>query len=337
MAADEDWADTLFDVGTAGRPDPEMGTSFPAVNGGTPGNPDPEMGIGNPGNGGAPAGQAEPRNGHISPRQGAGLPYAFDWSITRGVTAVDPDGHTWHDATLKSLIRCIPAGSVVVGESTFDSYDLDARRHVIEYAESRNVTLLTVPARGNTRRRSAAGFPEKTTQNKKTDEEDARAIQFAAVNGAHLKKPALVDAQWADLRDRARRRFIHLRWSKQKDDYARNRMRDLPPFMLMPLERRIALGKIEDQRLTTWNPIIIAAVGVAAEFVSGRADFERLTGLYAHGYPSQFRSDLIYWGWTKQPVKRERIRLTVYRRELRWLFRQFKQNAYPPTEETGTT
>jgi hypothetical protein len=187
-------------------------------------------------------------------------------------------------------------------------------------AESRDVTLLTVPARGNTWRRAAAGLPEKTSQSKQTDREDALAIQQAAVSGAHLKKPGIADPEWAALRDQAARRFMHLRRSGQKDTYARDRMRCLPPFSWQPTERRIALGPTEN-----YSTVIVAAVGVAAEFASDRRAFERLTGLYAHGYPSQFRSDLMHWGWGRRPDKRERIRLTVYRRELRWLFGQFRQ------------
>jgi hypothetical protein len=163
-------------------------------------------------------------------------------------------------------------------------------------------------------------MPEKTGQSKQTDREDALAIQWAAVNGAHLKKPAIADPAWTELRDRAARRFIHLRCSGEKDAYARDRISRLPPFTWQPTERRIALGPTGG-----YSTVIVAAVAVAAEFVTDRPGFERLTGLYAHGYPSQFRSDLMHWGWGRRPEKRERIRLTVYRRELRWLFSQFKQ------------
>lgn len=290
---------------------------------GVPGKLHPETGTRYPGASlSRPPGQRSPRNGQSLPQAAGGdLPFAFDWSVGRGVTAVDPRGFKWAPATLEELLCAVPRGSVVVGESTFESYDVRQRLRVMQVAESRDVTLLTVPARGNTRRRAAAGLQEKTSQSKQTDFEDAVAIQHAAASGAHLKKPAAVDAAWEELREKAKQRFIYLRYSGQKNRYATDLMyaRRLPPFTLQSLERRIALGPTEN-----YNLVIVAAVGVAAEFVSDRTDFERLTGLYAHGYPSQFRSDLMHWGWGRRPEKRERISLSAYRREIRWLFHQLK-------------
>jgi hypothetical protein len=308
---------TLFDD-VPGTGHPETGKRYP---GAALGMSDPETGIIDPGAPlSCPPGHMEPRNGHSSPRAADGdLHWAFDWSVGRGVAAVNPGGMSYRYKTLQEFLRDVPRGATVVGESTFESYDVSQRQRVMDLAESRGVILLTVPARGNTRRREAAGMPEKTSQSKRIDIEDALAIQHAAASGAHLKKPAVADEAWAALREKAARRFIYLRYSGQKDEYARSLMRQLPPFMPQPIERRVALGPVEN-----WNPVIVAAVGVAAEFVSGRADFERLTGLYAHGYPSQFRSDLMHWGWGKQPKKQLRITLRVYRRELRWLFHQLK-------------
>jgi hypothetical protein len=323
----------------AGTVNPETGTSPPARMAGTE-NPATGMTLPahapscQPGHPTSRNGQLLSRNGQVSPRDGqtvpqaagAGKPYAFDWSVGRGVTAVDPDGFTWHTDTLEKLFRDLPRGVTVVGESTFESYDLRQREHVMQIAESRDITFLTVPARGNPRRRAAAGLPPKTRQSRQTDREDALAIQHAAISGAHLKKPAPVDKAWAELREGAAKRFIYLRYSGQKDQYATGLLRHLPVYALEPIGRRIALGRLTDGHLENWNLIIVAAVGVAAEFVSTRPDFERLTGLYAHGYPSQFRSDLMYWGWGKQPRKQERITLSVYRRELRWLFNQLAGN-----------
>jgi hypothetical protein len=301
MTTDGD--DGLFDLkDMLGTANPETGNSDPSI---------PPA---------CPPGHERPRNGHLLPQVAGGdLPFAFDWSTTRGVIAVDPQGFKYACRSLEELIRSVPRGVTVVGESTFESYDPQQREKVMQLAETRDVSLLTVPARGNTWRRARAGLPEKTGQSKRTDLEDARAIQLAAVSGAHLKKPAAVDAAWAELREQAARRFVYLRCSGQKDAYARDRMRCLPPFTWQPTDRRVALGPTGN-----YNAVIVAAVGVAAEFVSDRAGFERLTGLYAHGYPSQFRSDLMHWGWGRQPVKRERIRMSVYRRELRWLFHQLK-------------
>jgi hypothetical protein len=293
-----------------------------------PGITDPATGKSDPGTAApAPPGQNEPRNGQLSPRvAGDGL-WAFDWSITRNVAAVDPNGGSHRFRELDELIRYLPAGATLVGESTFHSYDLRCREETIRLAEARGINLLTVPARGNRRRREAAGWDEKTSQSKRIDIEDALGIQLAARSGAHLKKPAPPDEAWAELRKQARKRFVYLRFSGQKDRYALELARHLPPLRLEPVTRMVALGKFENSILAGYNLIIVAAAGVAAEFTSSREDFERLTGLYSHGYPCQFRSDFMHWGWAKQPKKRERISLSAYRRELRWLFRQLSTSA----------
>jgi hypothetical protein len=287
-----------------------------------PGNIDPATGKCVPGMTPPAPGQPTPRNGQAVPRATGGDLWAFDWSIGRGVVAVDPDGHKWGpEHTLAALLRELPRGIVLVGESTFDSYDVDLRQQDMDLAASRNITLRTVPARGNTRRRAALGLAEKTSQSKRTDFEDAQAIQWAAINGAHLKTPAIADEAWTELRENAEQRFVRLRRSGKKDQYARELLRRIEPFVLQPYERKIALGPAEGYSL-----VIVAAVGVAAEFVSSRPDFERLVGIYAHGYPSQFRSDLYHWGWNRQPVKRDRgLTLSVYRREIRWLYHCVKR------------
>jgi hypothetical protein len=311
MIVGDDFA--LFD------PEDMPGMANPAM-----GRSNPETGIDDPGIFAVcPPGHSRPRNGHSLPRVADGeFPYAFDWSVGRGVVAVNPQGFKIGCRTLDELLRYVPRGAMVVGEATFDSYDLRQRERDIELAKARGIVLLTVPARGNPQRRAAAGLPPKDHQSKQTDLEDALAIQHAAVNGAHLKVPAAVDPAWAVLREGARERFIRLRCSGGKDAYALDLMRRLPPYTLQPDERRIALG--EDGQ---YNQVIVAAVGVAAEFVSSRAEFERLTGICAHGYPSQFRSDLMYWGWGRRPKRQARISLSVYRRELRWLFRQLRHDS----------
>ena len=212
----------------------------------------------------------------------------------------------------------------MVGESTFCSYDLAERERVMQLARDRGVELLTVPARGNTKRRAAAGFPEKTGQSRQTDREDALAIRNAALTGAHLKRPAIPEPAWVQRRDDAERAFVQLRRSGRKDAYAYRLTQHLYgkyPFSHQPAGRRIALGSGTPPN---YNLVLVAAVGIAAKHVSSRGEFERLMGLYAHGYPCQFRSDVYHWGWNRQVRKREAISLSVYRRELRWLFHQLK-------------
>jgi hypothetical protein len=285
----------------------------------TPGTLNPETGSYDPGQSPPGTGITDPGTGITDPGKGGGTPWAFDWAIGRGVTCVDSRQMTWRNDTLEGLVRSLPRGITLVGESTFHSYDLTKRQRVIQLAESRDINLLTVPARGNKRRREALGLPPDKKQSKQSDRDDALAIQYAATHGAHLKKPAIVEPEWEELREAARKRFILLRSSGGKDEYAISLMHRLPPYVLQPRERKVALGPKD-----SYNLVILAAVGVAAEFASNRRDFERLTGIYAHGYPSQFRSDFFFHGWKMRPEKQAQISLSVYRRELRWLFHQLK-------------
>lgn len=278
-------------------------------------------------------GQGVPRDGQVTLQVREGNLYAFDWAVGRQVMCVvPPDGvFTIRAKTLAEVIRAVRTDAkrqrtpdpVLVGESTFNSYDVRQRQADIDLARSLGVTLLTVPARGNKRRREAIGLAGDKAQSLATDKEDAQAIRHAALNGMHLKIPVLVEPEWEDLRIAAAGRLRDLRRTQAKEGYARGLIQHLPPYTHQTSDRRIALGPKDG-----YNEIIVAAVGVATEFVSSRKDFERLMGFYAHGYPSQFRSDLMHWGWNRQPEKRKHISISVYRRELRWLFHELR--ATPP-------
>src|SRR5690606_33202860 len=41
---------------------------------------------------------------------------------------------------------------------------------------------------------------------------------------------------------------------------------------------------------------LVATTATAAKYVSNVREFDRLSGLYEHGYPTQFRSNYHYWG-----------------------------------------
>jgi hypothetical protein len=105
--------------------------------------------------------------------------------------------------------------------------------------------------------------------------------------------------------------------------------------------RQLALGNGKD-----YNLVIVAAVGVASIHARTTDEFDRLAGLYAHGYPSQIRADLHHYAWAggntraklethldgygKRIIPSPTVRLdgltwTSYRRELRWLYRQLRR------------
>lgn len=279
-------------------------------------------------------GHYEPRNGHQSP---PGFPdlVCFDWSMNRGVVVVFSDDSWEQYPDLISLLDDLPRPCRLIGESTFESFDLQRRAETIaRYENEPDVELLTIPARGNMRRRDKAGFDKKTSQSVEIDVEDAKAMRQAVIAGMHLKKPALPDPLWVKKRENACDDIMRLRrgrdarkkkkgrgflFDSHKDKYAKDLVSKLPAFGLQPDVRRVALGP------AAYNLTIVAAVGKCAEHAVSRREFDRLAGLYGHAYPSQFRSDLMYHGWTEK--KKEAISLSEYRRELRWLYHQLKEAA----------
>jgi hypothetical protein len=103
-----------------------------------------------------------------------------------------------------------------------------------------------------------------------------------------------------------------------KDRYADTLIAELPAFDEQPEARQIALGSGE------YAKVLIAAAGKATKYSESRADFEHFTGLFAHGYPSQIRSDVHHWRW--RFARKHEITLSEFRRECRWLYHHLKES-----------
>jgi len=281
----------------------------------------------------------------------------FDWSIRNGVfTLTDDDENVVVYPTLESVIDKMDAGDTLIGEATFQSFNLDERLRLMQLAASRGINFLTTPNRLTSRARIRHRFGSKS------DESDVRAIRALALerdaNGEqhHLKPPASPDPFWIKRRERANRHLMALRrsgtltpavrtpnrfsFTSQKEITAAAWAARLPLFSGLSQIQQLALGSGRDYSL-----VIVAAVGVAAIYARDTDEFDRLAGLYAHGYPSQIRADLHHYAWAggntraklvtvqveghrtaPSPTRRhDGLRWSDYRRELRWLYRQLRE------------
>lgn len=260
----------------------------------------------------------------------------FDWSIRNGVyTLVDeaPLPAKVYQSLAHVLDLLVP-GDTLVGEATFESFNLPERARLIELAKARGITFLTTPNRltGRFRRRLFPGID-------KGDEVDVQVIREIARDPSRLKAPAMPDPFWVERRKRANRRLMSLRragtltpkartpgrfnFTSDKDIIAQEWSVKLPPYLDQTPVRQRALGDGKD-----YSRVIVAAVGVATTEARTTREFDALAGLYAHAYPTQIRADLHHYAWAggnqrarlNDQGKRDDLTLTDYRRELRWLY-----------------
>ena len=162
------------------------------------------------------------------------------------------------------------------------------------------------------------------------DDEAVRTIWRIAADGRqHLRR-------WALLKERPRRetkRFIQLRHHK----YPRSLMRSIKEVL-----QRVILSEEEIRVLSDGDGIKFSdtrtAIFVCALIEDGsatRAGFEQVIGLYAHGYPSVYRSELQRYCWAARddnPDAKEilwksengRSGKSRFRRALRGLYHKLK-------------
>lgn len=265
-----------------------------------------------------------------------------DWSIRRGVAVVwnDEDDVKYYPdlgAVLEAGARCI------ILESTFDSFDRDNGDRDIAAARLLGVSILTISSRVTSRFRKAGGFGEKD------DAADAKAIRYAAQSGMHLKVPGKASDELIAKRIEANTALMYLRshgehrprpkasgytFTSLKESMSAEWAALLPDFKGLPEVTRTALSASGGKG---YNLTIVAAVGVAAYFAENGSEFDYLSGLYQHGYPTQIRADLMHWAWagggTRAKLngvpedgirKRDDLTLSDFRREIRRLGSQLK-------------
>lgn len=271
---------------------------------------------------------------------------AFDWSMRYGVNAYDGRRHTLY-ASIDALLDTLARPTTMVCESTFESYDQAKRQEVIARAAAEGHRLLTIHPRVTARRRRAEHNAacradldiEDCGVHGKSDHVDAETIwRIATTSGKHLKLASPADAAWAARA--AKLNYDHTvdRWSRRMDAYVERFFAYLGPPEAWDLRQRAAFLR-KDRGV---RPHLAHAVVRAAEASPTRAEFERLLGLYEHGYPSHLRSDVVHWGYANGKTGHKSFQphsWRAYRRELRRAYHIIRaaMGEGTPQPATGTS
>lgn len=298
-----------------GTSDPEMGTADPSTPVGAAGTDNPEMG---------------------TPDPAAPTVYA-DWGLRTGVTALFPGEEEVRQYKLGTdeFLDDLDGPTRIVMESTVHSFVPEDRAAFLSRCEKERHELLFLPPRLTGRWIRELGMD-------KSDFSDPFVFREMVKRGVHLKHPRERDDEWESRRYQANRELMLLRNSGKKDAFAKSLVEKLPPYKDLDAEKKAALGDGKKYSL-----VAVAAAGIATKHANNRREFERLCGLYAHGYPSQIRADLHHWLYSGgarrarlngEPTsvdsktgakkyglrKRDDITLSQWRRSLRWLYAQLR-------------
>ena len=212
----------------------------------------------------------------------------FDWSLRNGVTYVTDDSdEVQHVPSTDALLDQLHEPHRIICESTVHSYIRDDRLDFIERCKREGHELVSVPTR-------ATGRWSREMRRPKSDFNDPLTIRDEVAGGAHLKRivPHDHDLQlFREKRTATNYELMLMRAKGEKDAYAKSIIRRfLPDYADLEPYEQLALGNGKEYSL-----VGIAALGLAAERAQDRREFERLCGLYAHGYPSQIRADIYHW------------------------------------------
>lgn len=287
-------------------------------------------------------------SGTLNPETGTSAPrdvWYLDWSLRNGVTAVRNDSQDviHFKKGTDEFLDSLSCPAKIIMESTVHSYVPEWRSAYIARCAEDGHDLRFLPPRETGRWSRELGID-------KSDFNDPFVLREIVAAGAHLKRPTVPDDAYVAKREAANRKLMLLRAAGDKDDYADALIATLPEYGSLSNEKKLSLGNGKK-----YSKIVVAAAGVAAEAASSRKEFERLCGLYAHGYPSQIRADLYHWQWSGgarrgrlngEPTnvdkdgkksyglrKRDDLTLSGFRKSLRWLYAHL---ADTPDPETGT-
>lgn len=223
--------------------------------------------------------------------------YAVDWS-GKGIEVTDNGTDVTHYDSLEAFLPTIADGSAVVIESTFHSFEKTKRHEAINHCAERDIVLLVLNPRATELWRRLHGRIEKTNEN------DVRAIYAIVREGvAFLKVPVCRCADCME-GDTAFEAFIAKR-EEVAFELIRHRYSGTYDVLLQRAEKYFGTPKDlrkADPELhailcdgTHWRKPATVTVVVAGEAATSRNEFERLLGLYSHGYPSIMRSNMMYW------------------------------------------
>lgn len=262
--------------------------------------------------------------------------YYLDWSLRNGVTGVKDDDDTvqhWPKGT-DEFLNSLTGPTRIVMESTVHSFVREWRDEFIARCDREGHDLrFTTPRE--------TGRWSRQLNIEKSDFNDPFVIREIARRGGHLKKPSVVSDDFETRRAEANHELMLLRATGKKDEFAAEVIDKLPPYSSLDDTMQRALGDGKK-----YSKVIFAAVAMAAKHARNRNEFDRICGLYAHGYGQQVRADLYHYGWSGgakrgrlngKPTgfdkkgrpqygirKRDDLTLSDYRRSLRWAYHQVK-------------
>jgi len=279
----------------------------------------------------------------------------IDWSHGKIDVLVRSTNEHFTTRSLDALLDKLTEPTTLIMEASFESFFRETKRNdFIRRCADEGHELLTVPNRATGRWKlkfyPPEQFPQYYGNNAKFPDELAVDL-FRKMHdgGVHLKKPRLFNENdpKISIRKEANNCLMLMRYTKRpkigkngqelkgmvsaKEYYAEGLIENyLPNYDDLEEYQKIALGNG-----TEYSKVIVAAVGVAAHFANGDyREFDRLSGMYHHAYPSQIRSDLHFHGWWKTPKgktpKRDLITLSQYRKSIRWLFSNLKSSNTDP-------
>lgn len=235
--------------------------------------------------------------------------------------------------SLNDLMGGITAPSIIVLETTFESFVLSQRAAVIDRASRDGHILLTVQNRRTARERGRMGM----SLDDKSDAVDVATIRKIALNGrTHLKVPRKTSDGDREL-DRKRteicRELVTLRNTViripsprggylKKQSCAKEKIGEelaaiLPPYNALDETFKRALGDGKQ-----YSTVLLPTIAQAAIHTETRDEFEKLVGLYEHGYRSMLRSEIYHHSW--RPAEKRGATMSEFRRSVRWLWRTFK-------------
>lgn len=256
----------------------------------------------------------------------------FDWSMQRGLAVIGDEGgvddvRNFH--SIDALLDTVDEPTTFVSETTFESFNIDNRRRLVERMSALGHDWRVLPTKLTPRARHALGL-------EKDDTNDVVAIRHVALTNPDALKRPTVDSPIKDklaaanrelmiLRrtyntEAAPRRKFGLRVIKKKDTYAETVCQFLPLYEDLDDTLKVALGDGKSYSLT-----LVAALAKATKFADNRREFDSITGLFVNGYPSQIRSDLHHWRWrfirrARDERGANKLTISEYRRACRWVF-----------------
>ena len=244
--------------------------------------------------------------------------------------------------TLAVLLDTLNTPTILVGESSFESFILEDREAFMERAKLEKHILLTTAPRSTGRHRRSVGFKKKSD---KSDFIDVYVIRDLATGNTHLKVPKMYDLndEFNQSRVAANEELMKL-MSKRiyrkstrakkgfmmdsaKDKFAKELITKLPLYESLDEVEQMALGNGDE-----YSKALVACVYIAGKHAKNRQEFERICGFYVHGYPSMIRSEIYMHRWSRNlrpfPGKGKfagRITLTQFRKAVRRLYHETKQ------------